>query len=346
MSLKTISIEPFPETRKPPKKTLSFLIVGLGSVGRRHLDNLRDLGIDDISVYRSGNGDDNVALTSDLRVEKDLDEALACRPDAVVVANPTAHHLPAALAAAEAGCHLFIEKPVSHELEGIDALSRTVALNDLVVLVGYQFRFHPCLKKIRFWIDSGAIGKPLLADAHWGEYLPAWQPWRDYRTSYSARRSLGGGVVLTLSHPVDYLRWLLGEVVSVSAEVECQSGLDIDVEDTACVNLRFANGAIGNVSLDYVQRPASHSLRIVGREGVIQWDNQSGIARLDAERGEQCLPPVSFERNTMFVSEMRHFLGCISGREESICNIEDGAQTLRICLAAVESARRGKRINV
>jgi predicted dehydrogenase len=324
----------------------SFLIVGLGSAGRRHLGNLQALGIDDIGVYRSGNGDDKTMPVSDLRVEMDLDEALASGPDAVIVANPTAHHMPVALAAAEAGCHLLLEKPVSHELEGIAALSRAVASNNLVVLVGYQFRFHPCLRKVRSWIDSGAIGKPILVDAHWGEYLPAWQPWRDYRMSYSARRSLGGGVVLTLSHPVDYLRWLIGEVVSVSAETERQSGLEIDVEDTACLNLRFANGAIGNVSLDYVQRPASHSLRIVGREGVIRWDNQSGVARLDAKHGEQCFPPVSFERNSMFVSEMRHFIGCIAGREEPICNLEDGVQTLRVCLAAIESARRGRRIDV
>jgi predicted dehydrogenase len=322
------------------------MIAGLGSIGRRHLRNLMNLGIHDVTVFRTGRGEDEVLLPPEVELEMDLDALLSRRPKAVIISNPTSLHVPVALEAARAGSHILLEKPISHNLEGLEELSRIVNEKGIVVLVGYQFRFHPCLEKIRMWIDDGAIGKPVLAEAQWGEYLANWQPWRDYRTSYSARRDLGGGVILTLSHPIDYLRWLLGEVASVSAEMTTRCGLDVDVEDTAAINLRFVSGALGTVCLDYAQRPASHSLRIVGRNGVIIWDNRDGVAVLETNRGQVCHPPTDFDRNSMFLSEIRHFLACVAGLEQSICPLEDGIQTLRVCLAAKDSAREGRRILV
>src|SRR5262249_6864719 len=150
-----------------------------------------------------------------------------------------------------------------HSLMNVENLHSEVAARGLTAMVGYQFRFHPTLQHIRGWLQERTIGEIVSARAAWGEYLPAWQPWRDYRTSYSSRANLGGGVLLTLSHPIDYLRWLLGEVVSVSAVAARRSGLELDVEDTALVHLEFESGAIGSLALDYVQHPPEHSLTIV-----------------------------------------------------------------------------------
>ena len=129
-------------------------------------------------------------------------------------------------------------------------------------------------------LQAQAIGRPLAVHAHWGEYLPNWHPWEDYRQSYSARADLGGGVVVTLSHPLDYLRWLLGDVLSVSAQVGTVGDLGIDVEDLADINLRFASGCFGNVHLNYLQQPPIHRMQIVCTGGTLDWDNADGALRV------------------------------------------------------------------
>ncbi len=195
---------------------MKFLIAGLGSIGRRHFRNLIALGEKDIVLLRTRKAtlpDDELA---GYPVETDLHEALQKhKPDAVIVANPTSMHLDAAIPAAEAGCHILLEKPVSHSLERLDVLQKTAEKSGSKILVGFQFRYHPTLNQARELIQSNALGKILTVHAHWGEYLPQWHPWEDYRQSYAARADLGGGVIVTLTHPLDYLRYLLGDVESL-----------------------------------------------------------------------------------------------------------------------------------
>ena len=172
---------------------MKFLIAGLGSIGRRHLRNLLALGERDILLYRTHHStlpDDELA---DFQTETSLEAALAHQPDAVIVSNPTALHLQVAIPAARAGCHLLLEKPVSHSLEGIAELRAAVQRSGSRVLVGYQFRFHPGLAESR----EPAPGRSdrssaVSARAHWGEYLPGWHPWEDYRQGYSARPTWAG----------------------------------------------------------------------------------------------------------------------------------------------------------
>jgi predicted dehydrogenase len=197
----------------------------------------------------------------------------------------------------------------------------------------------------------------LSARVHWGEYLPGWHPWEDYRQGYSARADLGGGVVLTLCHPLDYLRWLLGDVRSLWAFTSSNSDLELDVEDTAEIGLRFANGVIGSVHLDYVQQPPGHRLEIVGTEGTIRWDNADGAVKVyrphpqplsPRERGEagwQSYPlPEGFERNDLFLAEMDHFLQVIRGEAEPRATLEDGIWSQRLVQGVHDSAREGQLI--
>lgn len=319
---------------------MKFLIAGLGSIGRRHFRNLLTLGERDILLYRTHHAtlpDDELA---GFPVETDLRAALAYKPDAVIISNPTALHLDVAIPAAQCGCHLLLEKPVSHSMARLDELEQAVQENGSKVLVGFQFRFHPGLRQIKQLLDEGAIGEPLSARAHWGEYLPSWHPWEDYMLGYAARPELGGGVVLTLSHPLDYLRWLLGEVESLWAFTS-QKGLNMPVEDLAEIGLRFENGAIGSLHLDYDQRPPSHTLEITGTHGTIRWDNSDGITRLarvgqDDKAGpwQEFPPPEGFERNTMFLDELRHFLDVLHGEADPICTLQDGIHALHLALAA------------
>ena len=316
---------------------MKFLIAGLGSIGRRHLRNLLALGERDIILYRSRLStlpDDELA---GFPVETDLAAALAHRPDAVIVATPTALHLDVAIPAAEAGCHLMIEKPVSHSLERVDDLRSAVTRGGGRVLVGFQFRFHPTLRDAARLLAEGAIGRPVVARAHWGEYLPGWHAWEDYRKSYAARADLGGGVVLTLCHPLDYLGWLMGAPELQWTFTDSVGDLGIDVEDVAEIGLRFPNGGVGSVHLNYLQQPPAHHLEVLGTQGTLNWNNADGslkIFRAASARWEHLMPPDGFERNWMFLEQTRHFLSLVRGEAASVCTLEDGIHTLRLALQA------------
>lgn len=323
---------------------MKFLIAGLGSIGRRHLRNLVSLGERDIVLYRTHQSTLPDEDLQDFPVETDLQAALDRKPDAVIVANPTALHLQVAQPAAERGIHLFLEKPVSHSLEGVHKLQETVVRQKVKVLVGFQFRFHPGLRRIKVLLDQSTIGRPLSARAHWGEFLPGWHPWEDYRQGYSARPELGGGVILTLCHPLDYLRSLLGEITALWAFSAADSELGIPVEDRAEIGLRFQSGVIGSVHLDYLQRPPAHRLEIIGSGGTLQWDNATGAASLyqgDSEGWQHFPPPQGFERNHMFLEQMRHFRAMLREDLPPVCSLNDGVRALELALGAHHSAASG-----
>lgn len=317
---------------------MRFLICGMGSIGRRHLRNLVRLGYKDIVLFRTNQSslpDDELA---GFPVESDLGRALKSRkPDGVLVTNPTALHLQVAVPAARAGAHLLIEKPVSHSMEGINDLSEAVAKAGVRVLIGYQFRFHPGLIQAKEILTNGQIGDPISARAHWGEYLPDWHPWEDYRRSYSASLQLGGGVILTLSHPLDYLRWLLGEAEVIHASSPRARPLGLPVEEAADILLRHSSGAQSNVHLDYHQRPPRHDLEIIGSKGSMRWSNEDGalhVWSVEPETSEDYLLPNGFGRNDMFVDEFKHFSRVVRGEESEICDLEDGIRTLELAIEA------------
>ena len=327
---------------------MKFLIAGLGSIGRRHLRHLIALGQEDILLYRTHQSTLPDEDLKNFPVETDLQRALAWGPDAVIVSNPTALHLDAAFPAVEAGCHLFLEKPVSHSLERLDEFQTLVAKKQVEVLVGFQFRYHPGLRKIKEILAEGELGRPISFRTHWGEYLPDWHPWEDYRQGYAARKDLGGGVILTLTHPLDYIRMILGDVSKLWAIAGKFGDLEMDVEDTAEIGLVFENGAAGTVHLNYNQRPPRHQLEIVCTRGSIRWD-QAALAlvvyQAEKESWEQYALPADFERDTLFRSQMAHFLEVIQGKAQPACSLEDGIWALRLALAAHRSSEEGIQVS-
>lgn len=328
---------------------MKFLIVGMGSIGRRHLRNLISCGERDFILLRTRRStlpDDE--LTQYI-TETNLENALAHEPDAVIVSNPTSLHLEVAIPTALAGCHLFLEKPISNSIDRIEELYQSVDIGGSNVLVGYQYRYHPGLQKVKEILTDGKIGRPISVRAHWGEYLPSWHPWEDYQQSYSARADLGGGVILTLSHPLDYLRWLVGEVEALWAFSGKLGDLDLEVEDTAEIGLRFSDGVYGSLHLSYNQKPTTHRLEVVGTAGTIRWDNSTGISSLyTSEVGDwQNTPaPEGFERNDLFLAQMRHFLAVVRGEQEPACTLEDGVKALELALAAKKSAALGRLVTL
>jgi predicted dehydrogenase len=185
--------------------------------------------------------------------------------------------------------------------------------------------------------------------AHWGEYLPGWHPWEDYRQGYSARSDLGGGVILTLSHPLDYLRWLLGDVSEVWAFSGTLGELGVEVEDSAEIGVRFSSGVIGSVHLDYLQQPPNHFLELIGTEGTIIWNFAHGGVRLylSEENAWKSYPiQKGFERNDMLLDEMSHFFDLVNGNANSKCTLSDGVRALELALAAKNSSQKKKIVQI
>jgi predicted dehydrogenase len=343
---------------------MRFLIVGLGSIGRRHFRNLVALGEKDIVLLRTNKStlpDDELA---GYPVETNIHEALKkYRPDAVIVSNPTSMHLDAAIPAAELGCVILLEKPISHSMERFDVLRAAAQANASKILVAFQFRFHPGLMRAKQLISDGEIGRVISAHVHFGEYLPAWHPWEDYRRGYAARADMGGGVVLTQCHSLDYLPWLVGRVESAWGLTGRLSDLEVDVEDTAEIGLRFVNGALGSIHLDFNQQPPSHHFNAIGTKGTLKLDLSDGNAHiyraspeslnistgLDIKSGGawETYPLFEgWERNVMFLEQMRHFISVVRGNAEPVCTLEDGIQVMKLISAIYESQTTGKLIQI
>lgn len=325
---------------------MKILIAGLGSIGRRHLRNLIALGERDIFFYRTHTS----TLADDelhgFPVETDLEKAFGKKPDAVIISNPTALHMMVAEQAAKANTHIFLEKPISHSVESLAPFEVALKSSTSVVFIGYQFRFNPGLAAVKNFILTEEIGQPISFQCHWGEYLPGWHPWEDYTKSYAANRDLGGGVVLTLSHPLDYLRWIFGELKELYSVTGQLSGLELNCEDTAEVILTYKNGVVGDVHLDYYSQPKKHALEITCSRGTIQWEAESSRVRLQKASGEVIEIGVSqaYERNQMYLDEMSHFLDICRNGIQPVCGYEDGKKVLEIAWGILLSGKYHDRV--
>jgi predicted dehydrogenase len=322
---------------------MKILVVGTGSIGRRHIANLLRLGVDVAAFsYRTSEG----GAASDLqgiRLMEDLHDALQEDFAGVVVANKTSLHVAVALQAARCGKGLFIEKPLSNSLEGLGELGEVAEQNGLVVEAGFMLRFHPNLIWIRQQLLSGAFGDLMHIRASVGQWLPDWRPSVDHRNGYSASREAGGGVIFDLCHELDVVHWLAGRAVEVVAMARHVSCLDIETEAIAQIGLRLESGALAQIHLDYVRPGYGRELEIVCRRGVLLWDYVAGTVTLTGSGGCKEVVhtvPKGFERNAMFLWHMEHFLRRLSGEEQaSASSLEDAVLATQLALACHESAR-------
>lgn len=293
---------------------MKFVIVGLGSIGKRHQKNLELLKHKTIPYHR----DDNLKQILDKN-----------KPDGVFVCNPTSLHLPAAMIAAEAGYPIFLEKPVSHNLTGIDKLIQKINQKKIVVQVGYNLRFEPELMKIKKKLEGGSLGKVYSTRIVAGSYFPDWRPGTDYKQNYGARLDLGGGVVLDLSHEIDYAYWLFGKAKKVSAMLKKTPKLNIETEALAQINIEFASGTIGQIQVDYLSKTYRRNMEIMTEKETINWDYAS-------------LKKKGWSSEEMFIDEVKHFIKAIKGEVKPMPTTEEGKHVLQICEAAKESSKTGK----
>ena len=187
--------------------------MGYGSIGKRHVKNLLNHTDSQIIIYTKRQDLD--FKTKHVIVSNSLEYCLSQNPNIGFICNETAKHVPVSIKLAKAGMDLFIDKPLSHSIKGISTLNETVKEKKLVTQMGCQLRFHACIKKIRQLLAQKKIGKIISVQAENGSYLPDWHPYEDYRKGYAAKKNLGGGVVLTQIHDIDYLYWFFGNPKSI-----------------------------------------------------------------------------------------------------------------------------------
>lgn len=342
---------------------MKILFCGLGGIGQRHLRNLRQLLGDELEVHAYRVRGQRIKLRDNLTVDEgadlerdyrvqvhhDLDAALAERPAAAFICNPNALHVPVALECARAGVPVFMEKPLASDLDGLDELLAEVDSRQLPFHVGYNFRFHPGLQRLKALLDAGFFGRLLSVRSEIGEYLPNWHRYEDYRQMYAARADQGGGVILSQIHEMDLIYWFFGLPRSIVTHGGHLSGLEIDVEDTASSLMR-CDGAHGSFPIllhqDYLQRPPVRTLRIVGDAGYGEIDLLANRLRIHDGEGVLCEQDdfPGFVRNDMFLAQARHFLDCLAGRAQPAVSLHDGLQSLRLALAARRSLAEGREV--
>ena len=329
-----------------------ILIAGLGSIGRRHLRLARKLIPNaDIRILRH-------LVTSEVPEYSNgcfstTKEAVAFAPQIAVIATPATFHISTAQPLAEAGVHLLIEKPLSATLNGVPELIDTCRQQRTVLQIGYNLRFLPSLQRFRDLLGQQVIGKLLSVRCEIGQYLPSWRPGTDYRDGVSARRELGGGVLLELSHEIDYLRWSFGEVDWVRATLSNQSELELDVEDSAHLIIGFSprdnrNQLIGSLNLDFIRRDTTRLCTAIGENGSLRWNGLTGQVMIyRAGRNEWCeLFRHQHQRDDSYQAEWQNFIMCVTSNSTPLITGDDGSKVLEIIEAARISAASGYQVSV
>lgn len=325
------------------KQWSRFLIVSGGSIGTRHAQNLSVIypkaEIIILHLKKTASVNDDVSDDGYQHIYH-IDDAIDIKPEAAFVCAPASSHVSVALALCKAGIPLFIEKPISDKLNDFYKLSQAARELDVPIAVGYHLRFEPCFDALQSALDNKQIGEVLYVRAEVGQFLPHWRPQTDYRHSVSARKELGGGALLELSHELDYILALFGMPNDISAFGGHLSDLEIDVEDCVDIIATYASQRpLINIHLDFLQHSASRYCKIIGTLGEIYWDllkrelwvytNSSGWSLISQSAGQS--------NNDVYIDEIKDFLDCVEQSKQTRVTLEQAGDALALAEAAKES---------
>lgn len=314
-------------------------LVGLGSTGRRHLRLARELRPDiamtvvrssDESAWEALEGVEQVGSVAEV-IDRDV--------AAAIVASPAPLHVEQAIAFVRRGIPVLIEKPLAHNMDAAKVLEATQAERSLILL-GYMFRYDPGAQWFAEFLRSSRGGRLLRADIECGSYLPDWRPDQDYRHCVSASRTLGGGVLLELSHELDYANWFFGAVDRLQAMVTNTGTLDIDVEDMADLQLWTATGVPVSIRLDFCRRHPRRVCVAQMAEGELSWDVVGQEVQWRAASGEVETHDFTSDRDENYRRQLQHFFDCIENGSRPMVSLSDGIR----CLELVDAAKRSSRL--
>jgi predicted dehydrogenase len=325
-----------------------FLVVGLGSMGKRRVRDLIALKAGDVIGFdvRADRRQQTEGLHG-VPTYGTFADAMAENPTAIVISTPPEHHVEYAQSAARSGRHFFIEASVVQD--GLDELISLCRGQSIVAAPSATMRFHPLARRVKEQIDSGEIGRPLSFTYHFGQYLPDWHPWEDYRDFYASRRQTSGSREM-VSFVSVWLTWLFGDVQAVSAFKASPGTLDVDIDEVYHVGLRFRSGVLGSLVSDVVSHVPYRTFRLVGDRGVIEWDWNAGQLRTFTQSdGKWRITPEGygfrgFSSEQTYLFEMEHFVKAVRGETTWDYSLQDDARVLAILYAADRSSDGGQHV--
>lgn len=332
-------------------KIKRVVIVGLGSIGAKHLEIVRKLLPDaEIMVLRRNN--DHAVPYGANGLFLSLQDACNFKPNIALICNPAPFHIKVAEALSLIGCHIFIEKPLSDTNYDVLNFLEKLKSRSVFLQVGYNMRFLKSLLKVKDSVEDGELGKILSVRASVGQNLKLWRPGTDYRTGVSARSDLGGGVLLELSHELDYLIWIFGRIKWVSAYLGKISNLDIDVEDIGHLIMMHSDDlgketCISSLTLDFLRADKQRKLEIIGERGTLIWDGIEGNTQ------KFILPSTDWaidyhgvsEFQECYLFQLQHFFWSIQNNQQPKTSGADGLAVLELIEAVrLSSSRGGERI--
>lgn len=298
---------------------MKILVIGLGSIGKRHAQNLLKCGYKDL-IFCTKNKNLPKELKK-IKCYKKLILALNEKPKVAFICNETTLHCRTAIKCAEKNCAIFIEKPLGHKLKEIKKLQKIVNNKKIFNMVGYMMRFHPAIIAIKKLIKKKYLGKLFYAYSEWGEYLPNWHPKENYKKSYAAKK-IGGGSSITLSHDLDLFRWFFGPIKKIIKETIKGTSLNIKAESASDFLLKFKSGINAFVHLDYLQKKSARYLKIVGEKGYVIFEykkNKLVINKFDNKK-EKVIIFKKFNRDQMFINEIKYFFKNYNNKQRKKLN--------------------------
>jgi predicted dehydrogenase len=321
------------------------LVIGYGSIGKRHVNNLRKFKQIKISVC-SKNKEALQLEKKNISVYTTIEKALEEKYNVGFICNETSLHVETAIKLAKKDLHIFLEKPLSNSLKNTSTLFKIIKKKKLITMIGHNMRFHEGIKMMKEMIDKNEIGKIISASVENGSYIPDWHPLENYQKSYASRKKFGGGVVLTQIHEIDYLYWFFGKVNEVFAITGKLSDLQIDVEDYCASVLKFKNKIIVELHLDYFQTPSKRTCAIIGTKGQIKWDWKNDYVQIFKNKKWMTKKYKKIDQNKMYVDEIIYFLDCVKKKKVPKNSIIDSIESQKIALAIKESAKSGRKVKI
>jgi predicted dehydrogenase len=323
------------------------LIIGSGSVGKRHARNLSALGCRISCVDpREDRRSEFAAETPVVGSYATAEEALAAVGfDGVVVASPTAYHPANTIAALDAKLPVLLEKPVAKTEAEAKAMLAAEQRTGVPVLLGYTWRWWPPLKHLRELLDAKAIGTIRHVQFHMSAHLADWHPWEPYQEFFMASAAQGGGALLDESHWIDLMVWLFGKPEKLIGRVEKISDLQIDADDNVDVLADFENGLRVSLHLDLYGRPHEKFIRFIGEGGTIMWSADPNRIAIGCEAAQNWQEETfTCERNDMFVAVAKEYLDVIAGLAKPSCTLLEGVGVMELIEAVRTSSKEGRAV--
>ena len=307
---------------------MKILICGLGSIGKRHANNLLALKKKNLIFFRERNLDLNDQNLKKKKSFKSLTKALNENPDVAFICNTTSKHINTAIKCAKKGCHLFIEKPLSNNLKKLRVLESIIIKKKIKVMIGYNMRFHPLMIKIKKMLKNKELGSIYNLQTEWSEYLPDWHPWENYKYTYAAQKKMGGGCNLTLSHELDSMYWLFGKIKKVK-NFKINKYLRGDVDTSSDFLVEFNNNIIGYSHIDFLGKPHIRKMYISGTKKKVFFNYYKNQIKIVNRSGDIKLIKVKFKKNDMYLDEIKYFLKCIKNNKNPSPSIEESKYILK-----------------